>query len=188
MGYFIGIFTESDSNNFDGTWRKFLRIKVSIDVREPIKRRMKIEKPFGDCFWVKFKYEKLLTFCFFYCIIGHAERDCEKLYDHPIDKAEYLYGAWLRVDRSNFGPRDKWLRSTAPSKMEREHTKGGDRMLVDVDPRQNSSTAKGKEIIENNLIANVQSTTTAIITPDKEGEDQANEEGAVIADLKRCRL
>ena len=79
IGDFIKFFTESDSNNFDGAWRKFLRIKVSIDVREPIKRRMKIKKPSGDCFWVNFKYEKLPTFYFFCGIIGHAERDCEKL-------------------------------------------------------------------------------------------------------------
>ena len=44
IGNFIGSYVEADANNFGGVWRNFMRIKVAIDVRKPLKRRMKIIK------------------------------------------------------------------------------------------------------------------------------------------------
>ena len=48
VGNFIGKFVESDEKNFGGIWRNYMRIRVSIDVRKPLKRRMKIKKARGN--------------------------------------------------------------------------------------------------------------------------------------------
>ena len=61
---FIGAFVEVDPRNFDGEWKEYARVRVSLDVRKPLKRRMKIKKPGGDWYWVNFKYERLPTFCY----------------------------------------------------------------------------------------------------------------------------
>ena len=44
----MGIFLESDANNFKGPWRNYLRVRVNIDVHKPLKRRMWVEKPGED--------------------------------------------------------------------------------------------------------------------------------------------
>ena len=42
LGNYIGQFVEADSKNFLGLWRDYLRIRVTIDVTRPLKRRKKI--------------------------------------------------------------------------------------------------------------------------------------------------
>lgn len=44
IGNYIGCYIDGDPNNFVGVWREFLRIRVSIPLNSPIKRRMKLRK------------------------------------------------------------------------------------------------------------------------------------------------
>lgn len=37
VGNYIGIFVESCSMNFTGTWKEYLRVRVSIDATRPLK-------------------------------------------------------------------------------------------------------------------------------------------------------
>ena len=53
----IGEFQSSNPNNLMGVWRNYMRIRVSIDVRKPLKRRLRLKKEGGDWFCVDFKYE-----------------------------------------------------------------------------------------------------------------------------------
>ncbi|XWS66198.1 hypothetical protein CRYUN_Cryun05aG0179300 [Craigia yunnanensis] len=71
---FVGMYVEADANNFSGIWRNFRWILVTIDVRKPLKRMMKIKKQRGDWSWINFKYERLSTFFFFCGIIGYNEK------------------------------------------------------------------------------------------------------------------
>ena len=43
-GNFIGSFLEADPTNFDGMWKLYLRVKVALDVRKPLRRKMKIKE------------------------------------------------------------------------------------------------------------------------------------------------
>lgn len=86
IGSYLGEFIQADSRNFDGLWKSFMRIRVSLDITKPLKRKMKIKKADGDWFWADFKYERLPTFCFICRIIGHAEKFCPKLFEGGIDK------------------------------------------------------------------------------------------------------
>ena len=117
IGNFIGKFVEADANNFSGIWHNYMRIRVAIDVRSPLKRRMKIKKQGSDWTWINFKYERLPTFYFFCGIIGHNDRFCEKFFYCKERPTELPYGAWLRgsnrKDSVNIG--ERWLRSTALS-------------------------------------------------------------------------
>ena len=47
MGNYIGTFVEADANNFIGIWGSYMCIRVSIDVRKPLKKKMKIKKTGG---------------------------------------------------------------------------------------------------------------------------------------------
>ena len=39
IGNYVGKFVELDENNLIGIWRNYMRIRVSIDVRQPLKRK-----------------------------------------------------------------------------------------------------------------------------------------------------
>lgn len=112
IGNFIGSYIEADPANFSGEWRNFLRVRVSMDVRKPLKRRMKLKRSGGEWNWVTFRYERLPTFCFFCGVIGHSDKFCGKLYDAPSGHGEYLYGPSLRAmgRRPLNRPGDRWLR------------------------------------------------------------------------------
>lgn len=73
----IGVFVESDPQNFKGVWRDFLRVRVSIRVDQPLKIKMMLEKAGGAVCQVHFRYEDLPTFCFICGILGHSDRFCD---------------------------------------------------------------------------------------------------------------
>lgn len=81
LGDFIGTFIEYDASNKSSLWRDYMRIKVSIDVTEPLKRWKKIKKADGSTFTAMFKYEKLYHFCFACGQLGHTESFCGDLFD-----------------------------------------------------------------------------------------------------------
>ncbi|XP_060966219.1 uncharacterized protein LOC133034821 [Cannabis sativa] len=73
-GNYIGTFIKSDAKNFIGVWRDYLRVRVTVDINKPLKRRMKLIKQDGSWLWTTFKYEHVPTFCFVCGFIGHSER------------------------------------------------------------------------------------------------------------------
>ena len=153
IGKFIGNYIEADANCFDGVWRNFMRIRVAIDVRKPLKKKMRIKKLGGEWAWICFKYEKMPTFCFFCGIIGHNERFCEKLFDCKEKPVEMPYGAWLRAPnrRGVNQVGERWLRQEAPATVEADTSMTVDRMHIErVDP---CLQAKGKEISESRKVA-----------------------------------
>lgn len=97
IGSFLGSLTKLDDRNFDGSMRIFYRLRISMDITKPLKKRMKLKKDSDDWIFVDFKYERLPTFCFLCGLIGHGDRYCRK-----VSRAESLfmekpYGAWLRA-------------------------------------------------------------------------------------------
>ncbi|CAN1771971.1 hypothetical protein LINPERHAP1_LOCUS12058 [Linum perenne] len=93
-----------------------MRIRVRMDIREPIKREKRLKRPSGECVLAKFRYEKLPTFCFICGRLGHIDRHCEIYFRLP---DEQIVRSW-----------DISLRAT-PRRM---NTLGGDRWLVEAEP------------------------------------------------------
>ncbi|KAL8090281.1 hypothetical protein AgCh_039666 [Apium graveolens] len=112
VGNYIGTFIESDVNNFTGVWREYLRVRVSISLDLPLKRRMKLRKNADEWSWVNFKYEGAPTFCFIYGLIGHSDKFCEKLFEMPEEMIAKPFGSWMRAEprRKNYTIGAKWLR------------------------------------------------------------------------------
>lgn len=112
VGNYIGTFIASDENNFIGVWREYLRVRVSILLNSPLKRRMKLKRNEEQWCWVNFKYEGIPTFCFICGMIGHAEKYCEKLFDTPMELIAKPYGVWMRAEprRKSYTMGAKWLR------------------------------------------------------------------------------
>lgn len=112
VGNYIGTFVESDSNNFTGVWREYLRVRVSISLDIPLKRRMKLRKNADQWSWVNFKYEGIPTFYFICGFIGHSDKFCEKLFETPENLITRPFGQWMRAEprRRNYAIGSKWLR------------------------------------------------------------------------------
>lgn len=109
---YIGTYVESDTNNFIGVWREHLRVRVSIQLDKPLKRRMKLKKSEEQWCWVNFRYEGVPMFCFICGLMGHNEKFCERIFDTPLEKLEKPYGIWMKAEprRRNHVIGSKWLR------------------------------------------------------------------------------
>ncbi|KAM6543681.1 hypothetical protein CsatB_008128 [Cannabis sativa] len=113
VGNYIGSFIKSDPNNFSGVWRDYLRIRVSIRVDKPLKKKKKFEIRGGPTCHVHFKYEDLPTFCFICGVLGHSERFCEKLFEVPREQIVQEYNLDLKAAprRRNYADGSRWLKS-----------------------------------------------------------------------------
>nr|KYP46238.1 Uncharacterized protein At4g02000 family [Cajanus cajan] len=106
----IGEFLEFDSRNTTTFWRSYMRVRVLIDVRKPLKKSKRIKKPGGEATVVLFKYEKLGPFCFVCGLLGHMEDSCEFLFNASEDDGQRGWGPELRADPRTATPRSRWLR------------------------------------------------------------------------------
>uniref|UniRef100_A0A803NXI9 Zinc knuckle CX2CX4HX4C domain-containing protein n=1 Tax=Cannabis sativa TaxID=3483 RepID=A0A803NXI9_CANSA len=94
---YIGTLVESDPQNYNGLWREYLRVSVTVNIDFSLKRRMKLKKTGGEWFYANFKYEFVQTFCFICGIIGHSENFCHKLFDTPEEELVKPYGNFMRA-------------------------------------------------------------------------------------------
>ncbi|XVF60547.1 hypothetical protein PTKIN_Ptkin08bG0056500 [Pterospermum kingtungense] len=95
--------------------------------------KMKMKRAGGEWFWVSFQYERLPTFCFFCGVIGRSDQFCERLYDAPVSKLDFLYGLGTRasVGRSLNMDGACYLRMRGSSSMGGVLKGGVDKMVVD---------------------------------------------------------
>ncbi|GAU39458.1 hypothetical protein TSUD_158890 [Trifolium subterraneum] len=112
LGNYIGKFVEYDKNNNSSFWRQYMRIRVRIDVRQPLKKDTKVKDKNGKWCVVNFKYEKLGTFCFVCGIMGHAENKCEVSFSMEQDYGKKEWSADIRADLRRQGGRlvSRWLK------------------------------------------------------------------------------
>ncbi|KAF4348302.1 hypothetical protein F8388_011887 [Cannabis sativa] len=114
LGDYIRKFVESDENNFSGVWREYFKVCVTINLDQPIKRRMKIRRlDSSDWFWVNFKYEHAPTFSFICGLIGHADKLFPQLFETSKENIVKPYGVFMRAttQRQNKLIGGQWLRS-----------------------------------------------------------------------------
>ncbi|XP_058774352.1 uncharacterized protein LOC131648628 [Vicia villosa] len=101
IGGIIGSFEEMDQKEAHRN-RRFLRIKVTMDLQLPLKRGTVVK--FKDkSLRVHFKYERLPSFCFVCGRIRHQLKDYEELGDlsedgfEDIEEQDLSFGLWLRA-------------------------------------------------------------------------------------------
>nr|POE46508.1 hypothetical protein CFP56_66987 [Quercus suber] len=91
-------FKEDISNNFN-----FLRLRVAVDTSKPLCRGRKITMSDGKEGWVRFKYERLPTICFWCGKLTHSDKECplwEKSRGN-LKAKDQQFGSWLRASTPN---------------------------------------------------------------------------------------
>ncbi|KAK2408416.1 hypothetical protein QL285_043929 [Trifolium repens] len=112
LGNYIGSFVEYDKNNNSSFWRQYMRLRVKIDVRVPLKKETKVKDRNGVWCTVKFKYERLGIFCFICGVMGHSDNKCSVRFDMPEDDGRRDWSSELRAEpRKTAGrPVSRWLK------------------------------------------------------------------------------
>ncbi|KAK1360188.1 hypothetical protein POM88_044662 [Heracleum sosnowskyi] len=110
IGNYIGHHVSNCQSNFNGVWKEYMRIRVSINLNNPLRRRMKMKMNGEEWFWVNFRYENVPMFCFICGIVGHSEKYCSKLFEHEAEEITKPYGPWLRAPFRGQGHQFTWER------------------------------------------------------------------------------
>ncbi|GMY20877.1 hypothetical protein FCV25MIE_16118 [Fagus crenata] len=94
----------------------FMRVRVQLDITQPLCRGRKIWFGGEQDHWVSFKFEHLPIFCYWCGQISHDDRDCTIWLNSrgklTPDKQEY--GAWLRGELPCFSRREGSGRGVPP--------------------------------------------------------------------------
>lgn len=94
FGTLVGMLKTSGANS-----SLFTRIKVMVDVSQPLKRGFFAVDGQGQKTWYRVTYERLPMFCFLCGILGHGEAHCPTRYDDDFEEPEegFPFGNWLRA-------------------------------------------------------------------------------------------
>lgn len=86
-----------------GLGRTF-RVKVAVDVTQPLKRGFFALNEQGFKCWYSVTYERLPMFCFLCGVLGHGETQCPTRYEEGFEEPEEAlpFGNWLRAMGDNF--------------------------------------------------------------------------------------
>lgn len=117
LGNLFGSFISYDPNNNSSVWRECMRIKICVDIRQPLKRKKKICRKNGSESIVNCKYERLGDFCFVCGQVSHTERFCGLKLSLKITGEAREWGPWLRAParRTAGQDRSKFLRDERDS-------------------------------------------------------------------------
>lgn len=125
LGNFFGVFLQYDAKNNSSIWREFMRLRVRLDVRKPLKRKKKIVKKDKSEVVVHCKYEKLGDFCFLCGLLTHTERFCKRKLENEGEVMNKDWGHWLRAQPRRVGSssKSKWLRDEGDGGWNRDSDK-----------------------------------------------------------------
>jgi hypothetical protein len=130
LANYIGSFVEYDKNNNTSIWRQYMRLRVRVDVHQPLKKESKVKNQGGEWCIIKFKYERLGVFCFVCGIMGHAENKCEVRFAKEIDDGVREWSNELRAEprRRSGRQTSRWLKEEGGGS---GNSNGGERNQVD---------------------------------------------------------
>lgn len=96
----FGEVIEIDESTLNGISRS-VRIKILINLTNPIKKGTKIQIGNNNPCWIPAAYERIPTFCYWCGRIGHNIGECSDLpeeeEDADIKQKEMPYGEWMRA-------------------------------------------------------------------------------------------
>jgi hypothetical protein len=192
LANYIGTFVEYDKNNKGSFWREYMRIKVRVDVRQPLKKDSRVKNQGGAWCIVNFKYEKLGVFCFVCGILGHSENRCATRFSLVDDDGVRAWSKDLRAEPRRRGGRQKsrWLMEDNGGRTVSEETQSQAHVSDNeqVDPTRHNTTPtfsnhNRPSINQHSLLSNGMSLTIfnqPIIDPTVPSNTQNNNDRNII--------
>lgn len=112
IGELVGKVEEVDTDKAGDCMGQIIRMRIWVDITQPLKKILFIETEEGRKIPVAVEYEKLPDFCYCCGCLGHSYNECPKYKGQP--KKDLDYGPWLKA--MNWGDRakqnrfkDRWM-------------------------------------------------------------------------------
>jgi 14-3-3 protein epsilon len=115
VGRFLGELKEYDHRNT--VHSTYMRLKVRININNPLKQSWKVRANEGNYVQIQFKYERLGIFCYLCGVLGHTDKGCPKLFDMEQDDGSRGWGENIRpiIKRMGTAATNKYLQDPIPS-------------------------------------------------------------------------
>ncbi|KAL0451724.1 UNVERIFIED_CONTAM: hypothetical protein Slati_1150500 [Sesamum latifolium] len=99
IGNRISSFRDLESDDTGCSWGVTMRIRVSLNVHQPLKRTLKLRSPTGKELVVRFTYERLPNLYYLCGRLGHIDKYCEIRFEDGYRDvaADTPFGPWLRA-------------------------------------------------------------------------------------------
>ena len=77
----------------------FIRVRVLLDISQPLCRGRLLTMEDGKNIWVSLKYERLPNLCYWCGCLTHDDRDCDKWFESEggLNSGDRQFGPWLRA-------------------------------------------------------------------------------------------
>ena len=87
------------AENTEGGGGSYMRVRVTLDVYQPLCRGRVIKLEDGEKIWVSFKYERLPNICYWCGCLDHGDKDCDIWIQSrgTLQVSSQQFGAWLRA-------------------------------------------------------------------------------------------
>ena len=76
IGKTLGTVEQVDSSSTGECQGRYLRVRIQIDITQPLCRGRMVNIGEAEPEWVAFQYEKLPIFCYWCEHLNHDEKDC----------------------------------------------------------------------------------------------------------------
>ncbi|KAL0431153.1 UNVERIFIED_CONTAM: hypothetical protein Sradi_0741300 [Sesamum radiatum] len=126
IGNRIGKFRDMEMDDRGCAWGASLRIRVGVNVNDPLKRALKITTPLGGEHLISFTYERLPNFCYVCGRLGHIGKYYKVAFAEGFvdPKEDTPYRPWLRAPLSRLGQGKTELSEGRDSVIPRQQTSG----------------------------------------------------------------
>ena len=81
----------------------FMRVRVLVDISQPLCKGRVIAFDDNREQWVTFKYERLPNLCYWYGCLTHSDKDCDLWIESEgtLPESEKRYGSWIKASPFN---------------------------------------------------------------------------------------
>ncbi|MBA0834985.1 hypothetical protein Goarm_007298, partial [Gossypium armourianum] len=156
FGDFCGKFTEYDTFIPSLGLKKYMRIRVCLDVSASLKCKKKVQIGKSMTVYARFKYEKLSLFCFICGKLGHGESYCP--FQLRVEPSKIIFG-WdlsLRaVVRCRNLAISRWLRAADGSQCNAENLESLNQSFLLNEDKDSSRNLRGiirKDLVTDGLV------------------------------------
>ena len=158
IGETLGVVEKVDVDDSGFCMGEFLRIRVSLNITEPLCRGRKIRLGRENLRWVDFKYERLPIFCYWCGMMDHDEKECLLWIrsKETLRLEEKQFGAWLRASpERNQKPQLIMATVHGGHRVEGVETKTKERLVSNPKAPTQMGQVTGKPRVDKSELANL---------------------------------